>query len=305
MVDFRQMRKVIKGFSGEIDKGFGMEVVEYKKEIRNLVWQKRCGGEKIGFVPTMGFLHEGHLSLIREAKRECDVVVVSIFVNPRQFNNKEDLERYPIDLEGDLELLRSEGVDLCFLPKVEEMYGEETFVEIGAGELVNCLCGKSRPGHFGGVMLVVAKLFNIVGPDVVYFGQKDYQQCLVVKKLIEDLDFGIEMRILPTVRDEFGLALSSRNSRLSEEGLRAARNIVQILYSVERSILTGKVVVSELIEEMVNKFSVYSGLEVDYAEIRRAEDLSEIEEIDGEVVVAVAVNVEGVRLIDNILVSCT
>ena len=226
-------------------------------------------GKTIGLVPTMGALHEGHLSLIAKAKNECDVVVVSIFVNPTQFGAGEDFDRYPRDFEKDRLLLERSEVDYLFYPSTEEIYPVGEMIEFKLpSDLLDWGCAKSRPGHFEGVVRVCAKLFNIITPHKVYFGQKDYQQAVIVKSLISDLDFGIEMKICPTVREVDGLAMSSRNRGLSREGREKAKMIYKALQARDSSIL--------------------DGLDVEYWEER-----------DG--VLLIAVKIDGVRLIDNIV----
>ncbi|MGE5327404.1 MAG: pantoate--beta-alanine ligase, partial [Deltaproteobacteria bacterium] len=194
-----------------------MHIIKSVSEMRSYSRRAGAQGRSLALVPTMGALHEGHFSLIRSAKRQCDVVVVSIFVNPRQFNSARDLEKYPRDLEKDLELLRPFKIDAVFAPDIEEMYPEGFSTSVEVGDVAQPLEGARRPGHFRGVTTVVLKLFNIVRPTVAYFGQKDFQQALVVRRLIEDLDLDIRFVIAPIVRDSDGLALSSRNSLLSAD----------------------------------------------------------------------------------------
>ncbi len=277
-----------------------MRVIRTVKDLDD--WRKSVKG-KVGFVPTMGFLHQGHLSLVDAAKKECDLVVVSIFVNPAQFNDGTDFESYPRDEVNDLDLLKERVVDVCFMPEVSDVYPDGAVkIEMKVPDLTSCLCGKYRPGHFEGVLLVVSKLFNFVRPDVVYFGQKDFQQCLVVKQLIRDLNFRIEMRIEPTVRSEEGLALSSRNARLSEDGLKKALLIKDSLDMVVTMIEDGENSIDQ-IEEALGNFFVQNGVEVEYAEMRSAVDLSRREDLGKPLVYAVAVWIEGVRLIDNVVIS--
>lgn len=291
--------------------------IESLKEMTGWSNSVHCDRQKIGFVPTMGALHQGHLSLIAAAKKKCDLVVVSIFVNPLQFNEETDFVNYPVDLAGDFKQLEELGVDVCFLPTKESMYQRLPLLNLEMPELIDCLCGKDRPGYLEGVMLIVAKLFNVVKPDEVFFGQKDYQQCLVVKRLIEDLNYDLKFNICPTVRDESGLALSSRNRRLSPEGLQLAASFVQILCSLRRRLqaFLSSYPQDKLLEKsggsVINlvKFKsdgeeilkTVKGVKLEYLEICCADDLGEVVE-NRKVLVAVAFWVEGVRLIDNLLV---
>lgn len=266
-------------------------------------WKKQ--GLKVGLVPTMGALHEGHLSLIKKAKETCDKIVVSVFVNPIQFGPSEDFDKYPRTLEADTKLCDSEGVDIVFAPAPKEMYGEG--VRLSNDTLtyvcppffyVNKLCGKSRVGHFDGVCTVVMKLFNIVQPDYAFFGQKDAQQVIVIKKMVKDLNIPVEVIQCPIVREESGLALSSRNKYLTEQGKIEALVLSKILNNIKSCYNKGITDVSAL------KETVYSILsdkhELEYIEILNRDTLEEEKKANNDSIALIACRVEGVRLIDNL-----
>ena len=272
-------------------------------EVKNTV--KEWKNLKVGLVPTMGALHEGHLSLIKKAKETCDKVVVSVFVNPIQFGPSEDFDKYPRTLDKDMELCNSVGVDLVFAPTPKEMYGEgnrlsnDTLTYVCPPFFyVNKLCGKTRVGHFDGVCTVVLKLFNIVQPDYGFFGQKDAQQVIIIKKMVKDLNVPIEIIQCPIVREESGLALSSRNKYLSEEGKKDALVLSQILKNIKACFQKGITDVSAL------KETAYSYLtdkhDMEYLEILDRNTLEEKPNADRESIALIACRVEGVRLIDNI-----
>ena len=276
-------------------------------EVRAEVKRWRAEGLKVGLVPTMGALHDGHLSLIKKAKAECDKVVVSVFVNPIQFGPSEDFDKYPRTLEADTELCNGENVDIVFAPNATEMYGNnrlsnDTLTYIYPPYFyVDKLCGKSRVGHFDGVCTVVMKLFNIVQPDVAYFGQKDAQQVIIIKKMVEDLNIPIEIIQCPIVREESGLALSSRNKYLSEQGRKDALVLSQILNNIKACYKRGVTDVEAL------KETAYSFLtekhELEYLEIYNCNDLEEQKKANDESIVLIACRVDGVRLIDNIYIK--
>lgn len=255
----------------------------------------------IGFVPTMGFLHEGHMSLIKRARKENDLVVVSIFVNPTQFAQGEDLDSYPSDLESDYKESISAGADIVFNPTREEMYGSDnsTFVVV-EGDITDKLCGKSRPTHFKGVTTVVAKLFNIVKPNRAYFGQKDAQQVAVIQKMVRDLNFDIDIIACELVREADGLALSSRNVYLSEEERKEALVISKSLFKMKDLFLEGERDVETLRDFLISNIKKSKLSDIDYVEILDAFDLSEINKIEKKTLVAVAVKFGKTRLIDNI-----
>ncbi len=257
----------------------------------------------IGFVPTMGNLHEGHLNLVREARQLCDVVVVSIFVNPIQFGPNEDFDNYPRTLEHDSNLLAEVGCDIVFAPSVEQMYGKHPrLTNISVGEITNDLCGLQRPGHFDGVAVVVAKLFNIVQPNYAFFGQKDYQQLAVIKQLVRDLNMPIEVIGVPITRAEDGLALSSRNGYLSVENRQIAPMIYKSLKDAEQHLHEGQSLSETLTQIRANLSR--GGFEVDYVEARTPM-LQKVDDFNQDVVLFVAAKLGKTRLIDNLQVKYT
>jgi pantoate--beta-alanine ligase len=284
-----------------------MKIVRSKSELREALAEPRRDGRRIGLVPTMGYFHEGHLSLMRRAREDCDVVVVSLFVNPTQFGPGEDLESYPRDEGRDAALAGREGVDLLWIPGRSEMYPEgfATTVEV-ANDLTGVLEGdpaQRGPAHFRGVTTIVAKLFNSVQPDVAYFGRKDAQQALVIGRMTQDLDFPVEIQVLPIVREDDGLALSSRNAYLSPDERRRALAISRALRAAERAAAEGETSTTALVEAAESEL-LNAGIEPEYVEARSAEDLSPIAELNGRpVLVAVAARVGRARLIDNVLID--
>ena len=270
-------------------------------DLRRALEGPRRQGRTIGLVPTMGAFHEGHLSLIRRARRECDVVVVSLFVNPAQFGPGEDLSSYPRDEDRDLGLAEQEGAEVLFAPSKEEVYPRGVATTVEVPELASALCGapeRRGPGHFRGVATVVTKLFNMVQPDVAYFGQKDFQQTLVIKRLVRDLDIPVRIAVCPTVRDEDGLALSSRNAYLGEEDRKRALSLKGALDAAEHAIAAG-VTRDDALDAAAKAFEA-AAVTPEYAQILRAEDLSSPSWTPGEeVVIAVAARIGPARLIDN------
>ncbi|ACL18223.1 pantoate--beta-alanine ligase [Desulfitobacterium hafniense] len=267
--------------------------------VRDIVKEQRGQGRSIALVPTMGYLHEGHLTLVEEARKSGAFVVMSIFVNPLQFGPNEDFARYPRDLERDAKKAEGAGVDLIFNPEVEEMYPAKNLTHVEVDELGDSLCGASRPGHFRGVTTVVSKLFHIVQPDRAYFGQKDYQQYLIICQMVKDLNFPIEVIGVPIVREEDGLALSSRNIYLSPEQRAEALVLQRSLGEAENWFRQGErsaLSIEERIKELIRNES--SG-EIDYVEIRSAENLHRVEQIEGKIFIALAVRFGSTRLIDN------
>ncbi|MBU1656637.1 MAG: pantoate--beta-alanine ligase [Candidatus Omnitrophica bacterium] len=281
-----------------------MKIIKNIREMEQYSREAKAGTKTIGFVPTMGYLHDGHVSLVKAARAECDVVVLSVYVNPTQFGRNEDLSRYPRDMKGDERLSEENGVDVMFVPTDDAMYpdGYNTFVEVD-GPLANVLCGASRPGHFRGVATVVAKLFNIIDPDISYFGQKDAQQAAVVKRMVKDLDMGTEIRVMPTIREEDGLAMSSRNSYLSPSERRRAASIFRAFKKAEELIKGGKHDVFCLKEEIEKVLIGQGDLNIDYIELVDAESLQPLDVVRGEVKIMVAVYLDKVRLIDNVAVT--
>ncbi len=271
--------------------------------MKSLSKKFREGGEVIGLVPTMGYFHEGHLSLMRKARGECERVVVSLFVNPLQFGPQEDYHLYPRDEDRDAKLAEKEGVDILFIPSVSEMYpeGYATFVEVK--RLTEGLCGRFRPGHFQGVTTVVLKLFNIVKPHKVYFGMKDYQQLKVIERMTRDLDLDIEIIPCPTIREADGLAMSSRNSYLSTEERKAATVIYRSLLEAKETYRKGETK-AKVLKEIVGGILRGEPLvrRIDYVEIVHPETLEPLEEVGEEgAILAVALYIGKARLIDNIL----
>ena len=284
-----------------------MKIVRTRAELREALDAPRRRGGWIGLVPTMGYFHKGHLSLMRRARLDCEIVVVSLFVNPAQFGPGEDLEAYPRDEERDAELAAREGVDILWIPDAEQMYPEgfATAVEVG-GALTGVLEGDPEqrgPSHFSGVTTVVAKLFNSVQPDVAYFGHKDAQQAVVIQRMVRDLDFPVRVEVLPTIREEDGLALSSRNAYLGPEDRERAAAISRALRAAERAAREGETSTDALLEAARDELR-NAGIEPEYLEARSAEDLSPIAELNGRpVLVAVAARIGRARLIDNVVIA--
>ncbi len=263
----------------------------------------RREGKTIGFVPTMGFLHEGHLSLMRRARQESGVVVASIFVNPTQFGPSEDLDRYPRDAEGDRQKCESAGVDILFAPAAAEMYPEKPRVFVTVEGVSDILEGKIRPGHFRGVATVVAKLFNIVKPHKAYFGQKDFQQCVVIKRMVKGFNLDVEVVVLPTVREADGLAMSSRNTYLNAEERRKATALYRALQAGEDLIRAGVHEPEKVRQKMRAEMLKEPGIVIDYAEVAHPDTLTPADTLRGGVVLLVAARIGSTRLIDNLIVS--
>ena len=280
-----------------------MRIVKTVGEMRVEAEARRCAGEMVGLVPTMGFFHEGHLSLMRRARAECGMVVVSLFVNPTQFGPGEDLAAYPRDFARDCALARAEGVDLMFAPEAGEMYAGDHATFVNVDRLTGNLCGASRPGHFRGVATVVAKLFNACRPQRAYFGLKDYQQVRVIETMIRDLNFPVELVRCPIVREPDGVAMSSRNSYLSADERRAAtilrRSLVAAGKRIEQGERNGAAIALQL-REAIETEPLAS---VDYAEVVDATSLAPLGRIDGAALLAVAVRIGRARLIDNLVVE--
>ena len=279
-----------------------MDLITTTKAMRAASRAAKAAGKRVGFVPTMGALHEGHLSLVRAAKAQCDVVAASIFVNPTQFGPNEDFSKYPRTLERDRELLEKEGVNIAFAPPVEEIYppGAVTFVTVEG--LSEKLCGKSRPGHFRGVTTVVSKLFNIVEPDVAYFGQKDAAQVAIIRRMVGDLNIPVEIRVCPIVRETNGLAMSSRNAYLDPQQRKAALVLYRSLREVQQTFEQGEVNAHNLVQIGRKIVAEESTVRLDYFEIVRLDTLDPIENLEGPALVAVAAFVGTTRLIDNFII---
>lgn len=279
-----------------------MIIVNTIEEVRRYVKQWRMEGKTIGFVPTMGYLHEGHRSLIERADKDNDIVVVSIFVNPTQFGPNEDLESYPRDLQRDSEVCKEAGADLIFNPEPSKMYEDNASTSVKVEGLSEELCGRSRPVHFGGVCLVVSKLFNIVLPDRAYFGQKDAQQLAIIKKMVRDLNFPVEIIGCPIVREKDGLAKSSRNTYLSETEREAALVLNRALLKGREAIEGGErdaLAVKKIITEVIKQEPL---AKIDYVEIVDFDTIRKTDNIDKNVLVAIAVFIGKTRLIDNFIV---
>jgi pantoate--beta-alanine ligase len=278
-----------------------MKEIRKIKEMTAFSQRVKTFGKTIGFVPTMGALHEGHLSLVTEARRKSEVVVVSIFVNPIQFGPKEDYQRYPRNLVRDKKLLKEVGTDVVFVPDVQEMFPEgfKTYVEVE--ELSKVMCGKSRPTHFKGVTTVVAKLFNIVLPDYAFFGEKDYQQQVIIKQMVKDLNFPVEIITLPTVREFDGLAMSSRNAYLSEKERKIAPILYQALTLAKEEIKKGVRDPQKVIRKMRTLIAQEPAVRLDYITLVHPETLEELKVIRGRVLIALAAYLGKARLIDNLV----
>jgi pantoate--beta-alanine ligase len=281
-----------------------MEILRNPRIMYDTSMEAVLRGKTIGFVPTMGFLHEGHLSLVRRARQENDIVVTSCFVNPIQFGPSEDLQQYPRDIEGDAAKLLKEDVDILFLPDSSSMYPEGFSTYIDVEGISERLCGAFRPGHFKGVATIVAKLFQIVRPKRAYFGQKDFQQTAVVKRVAKDLDMDVTVIVCPTIRERDGLAMSSRNVYLGEKERAASGVIFKCLSGAEALVRSGTretAVLNEFMGNILSEESAVTG--IDYVGVYDPVTLSEVAEISGEVLLAVAVRIGSTRLIDNILVD--
>jgi pantoate--beta-alanine ligase len=261
---------------------------------------QRGAGRRIGLVPTMGYLHEGHLALVDEAKRRTDAVVLSIFVNPLQFGPQEDLARYPRDLPRDRSLAQGRGVDALFVPSIEMMYPAGSEVRVTPGATAERWEGAARPGHFTGVLTVVAKLFHLVQPDLACFGQKDIQQLTLIRRMVRDLDWPIELAAVPTIREPDGLAMSSRNAYLNTDERRQARALSRALVAAHRNFCEGEHQAARLEAGMRRELNAEPGVRVEYIAIVEPEGLSPVSTADGRTIVALAARVGSTRLIDNI-----
>jgi pantoate--beta-alanine ligase len=271
--------------------------------LREAVAAARARGERIGFVPTMGFLHEGHLRLVDEAKRRAGCVVMSIFVNPTQFGPNEDFSRYPRDLSGDMSKAVGRGVDLLFVPEVAEMYPTPPALHVTADDLPTRWEGAVRPGHFGGVLTVVAKLFNVVAPDVAIFGRKDFQQAALIRRMVRELNFPIDLVVAPTVREHDGLALSSRNTYLDESARASALGLVESLRAAERAFAAGERDGEQLTAIGRDSLARHPEIGVDYFAVVDPSDMRPVEKAASESVAIVAARVGRTRLIDNMVLG--
>ena len=277
-----------------------MKVLDTIVSVRNEIKNAREQGKSIALVPTMGALHIGHISLIKAAKQKCDYVVVSIFVNPTQFGPSEDFDKYPRPLEDDLEICEKEGVDLVFNPTIEQMYPDENITWVNVEKITDNLCGRSRTNHFRGVATVCTKFFNIVIPDFAFFGQKDAQQSVVIKRMVADLNMPLEIIVCPTVREPDGLAISSRNKYLNTQQRQDALYIYKSLQKCIQLIDSGCKNTKTIIAEMRNILEQKESIEIEYVSIVDAKTLENIENIADNAIAAVAVKIGSTRLIDNI-----
>lgn len=281
-----------------------MLIIETVKDMQQTAETLRREGKKIGFVPTMGYLHEGHLALVRKARELSDIVAVSIFVNPAQFGPNEDLDKYPRDMERDKNLLEQEKTDIIFFPDRKEMYPDRYSTYIQVRDLEDHLCGLSRKGHFVGVATVVAKLFNIVKPHYAIFGQKDYQQLKIIERMVKDLNMDIEIVPFPTVREDGGLAMSSRNAYLSPEEREKGLLIYASMKKVEELFKDGERDVAVLRKEAEKILSSRDGIDIEYVSISDAETLTELVHIhNNKAVLAIACRIGKTRLIDNTILT--
>lgn len=280
-----------------------MKVITNIQDLQASIQQVKNSGSTIGFVPTMGYLHEGHISLAEEARKNNDTVVMSIFVNPLQFGPNEDFDRYPRDIERDTELAKNVGVDILFIPEVVEMYDGKQSVALSVIERVKVLCGRKREGHFDGVVTVLTKLFHLIQPTRAYFGLKDAQQIAVVEGLVSDYFFPVEIVRVPTVREEDGLAKSSRNVYLSKEERREAPSLYQSLIEAKNRIDAGERDPDTIISIISMNVQENTSGEVDYVEVYSYPELTELSRLQGEIIIALAVQFQQARLIDNIIIS--
>ena len=280
-----------------------MRVIEKISDLKAAVAAQKNAGKTVGLVPTMGFLHEGHVSLVEASRRENDITVLSIFVNPAQFGVNEDFDKYPKDIEGDFQKAEEAGTDIIFAPTAVEMYpqGYSTYVDIDG--ITDRMCGKSRPGHFKGVATVVTKLFNIVQPDKAYFGQKDAQQAAVIRKMVRELNINVDLAVCPIVREKDGLAMSSRNIYLNSEERKAALALSKSLFKAERLIKEGERDARKIRAFIEKEIGSESLADVDYVTVVDADTLDEIKLLKSSIVAAVAVRFGKTRLIDNIVVE--
>ena len=280
-----------------------MKTITNPAKMAEFVKKARAKGSAIGFVPTMGYLHKGHLALVRSAKRECDIFVMSIFVNPIQFGPKEDYARYPRDFKRDAKLAKLEGVDVIFYPAAKDMYlpGHSTYVTVE--NLSDNLCGRSRPGHFRGVATIVTKLFNIIPADTAYFGQKDAQQAFIIKRMVRDLNIPLKIKIVPTVREGDGLAMSSRNVYLDAKQRREAVTLFKSLSLAKRLIKRGEKNAGNVIKAIKDRITKNSSAKIDYVSIVDTDELKNIKILKGRILIAIAVYFGETRLIDNVVIN--
>lgn len=281
-----------------------MDIIKSIGDLRKAVRSARSAGRTIGVVPTMGYLHEGHLSLMRRARQENDLVVATVFVNPTQFGPNEDFDAYPRNTQRDIDLMRAENVDIAFMPEADALYpdGYATYVEV-QGPMTQTLCSASRPGHFKGVTTIVAKLFHLTAAHRAYFGEKDAQQVAVIRQMARDLDFDLEIVACPTVREPDGLAMSSRNSYLSESQRTDAVVISQALFEARDMIAAGQTQADKVIDHIRTRIVAVAQADIDYLAVVDSNTLNDLEVLDGLVLIAVAVKFGNTRLIDNLAID--
>lgn len=280
-----------------------MQIVKTIQQVRDAVAAAKAQGRSIGFVPTMGALHTGHASLIETAAKKCDFVVVSIFVNPTQFGPSEDFDKYPRDLDADSQLCRSAGADLIFVPEVSEMYPSQNTTWVDVDHLTDHLCGISRPGHFRGVTTVCSKLFNIVTPDFAFFGQKDAQQFIVIKRMVKDLNMSLRIVVCPTIRENDGLAISSRNQYLTPAQRKDAPLLYQALQKCSQLIQDGTRHCPQLIKAAQQVIDQSSDIQIEYLSICSTKTLETLEIITDNALIAVAARLGSTRIIDNLIID--
>jgi pantoate--beta-alanine ligase len=280
-----------------------MEVITKINKMQTRVHSVKDSKKSIGFVPTMGALHDGHISLMRSARKENDELIVSIYLNPTQFDNNEDFDKYPRQLDKDIEIIRKENADVVFAPSNEEIYPNGFCTNVRQNRLTEALCGRVRLGHFNGVTTIVTKLFNIIKPDRAYFGQKDYQQSAVIKRLVADLNMNIDIKVCPTVREEDGLALSSRNKRLNLEERQSALCLYGSLLKARTMFDSNIRDTKNITKEMTSVIKKTKHTKIDYISIVNECTLEELSLIDGKALAAVAVWIGNTRLIDNTILE--
>ncbi|MDD4203290.1 MAG: pantoate--beta-alanine ligase [Candidatus Omnitrophica bacterium] len=280
-----------------------MRIIKSPAKMHEICRSFSAKGKTIGFVPTMGYLHQGHVSLLEKARKENDIVILSIYVNPTQFGPKEDLKKYPRDIGNDKKLAKRSKTDIIFIPSDKDMYpqGYGTFVDVGS--VTNNLCGISRPGHFKGVATIVTKLFNIVIPNIAYFGQKDVQQCAVIKKLVSELNMFVKIKVLPIKRENDGLAISSRNVYLSEKEREDSRILCSALYYAKKSVKHGQRSSDKIIAKAKKMILSKRSAKIDYVKIVSQDTMKDIDKVEKKAVMAIAVFIGKTRLIDNIVLG--
>lgn len=280
-----------------------IEIAKTVAQVRALVKQARTQGKRIGLVPTMGALHAGHVSLMEAAAKQTDFVVVSIFVNPTQFGPNEDFTKYPRTLDADVDVCQKAGVDVVFAPSAEEMYPSQQLAWVNVERLTDVLCGASRPGHFRGVTTVCTKLFNIVLPDIAFFGQKDAQQAIIIKRMVADLNMPLEIVVCPIVREPSGLAMSSRNKYLSDQQKQDAAAIYASLQKAGQMIKSGRRDAKTILAAMNQILQRTEAIQTEYIHIVDAAALTDVQVLKGQILIAIAAKIGSTRLIDNILID--